>query len=944
MNRYFLFLFLVWSSLFQLNAQNSYQLSGKVIDRTTKEPLFGASVFIEGARLGSNTDLKGNYAINGIREARVKVIVVYIGYDSDTIAYRFTERNRGKLNINLTPTSIELNQVVVTGQSEGQAGALREQKIAANIKNIVASDQIERFPDLNAAEAISRVPGITLQRDQGEGRYVQLRGTAPELSNFLVNGIQIPAPEGDIRYVALDIVAVDQLERIEITKALTPDMDGDGIGGSVNLVTRRAKDSIPEINAVIAGGYNNIVQDYNAQAQFSYGQRNNKLGVYLNGSYNLDNRGSHNIEYQFDESRFAGDTTFRIHYDDVQLRHYTITRERIGLSATFDYQFNPQHKIYIGGLYNGFSDQEYRRRARFNIGSGFLTSETSSREAKIERDLKNRLKVQTIANYNLGGEHDFGGFVLDYDFAYAKAVEEIPDRVDINFENDLVNLELDLTEPNWPRITFPRESDSLTVRNLEDYEFEEMLLLEGRTTDKNLTGRVNVKIPYNIGNQEGFFKFGGLTRTKDKERNNVGQVYHKYFQLFAVNNVNDSIRQIYSLAGPELSLATVYDGFTEPNLLNRDYDLGPTPDPELVDNFIEFYRQNFKLEENDTKEESHSEDFFAEEDIYAAYGMFQHQIDRLMILGGVRYERTDIRYQGFDVQFREFSDAFDRIDTLRQNRQYEFILPQFHLKYSLNNSTNFRAAYTHSFSRPNFEDILPYRQVEYDSREITQGNPDLLFAEAINIDLLAEKYLPNRGLLSGGLFYKRIENFVYYFEQRTFLEDLSRSGWYFLTTAENGLEAFVYGAEVTWNQQFSFLPDVWKNFGIYFNYTYTHSDAYIDKRTEQRERIPLPGQAEHVANIALFYESPKFYAKLAANYQDAFLDELGIQQEWDVYYDQNWHLDFNANYSITKNIKVYVNAINLTNTPLRFYMGREDRVKQQEYYSWWGRAGVKVQL
>lgn len=942
LNGLYVFLFIAFFSI-QIQAQNNYFIHGKIWDADTKTTLIGATVQVPGTPVAAVSDVNGEYVLENISIKNGRIIVSFIGYETDTILFVFSSERLLEKDIYLKPAATLMKTVEVTALLEGQMKANREQQVASNIKNVVAAEQMVKFPDLNAAESIGRIPGITLQRDQGEGRFVQLRGTPPQLSNFSVNGEQIPSPEGDVRYVGLDVVSIDQLASIEISKALTPDQDGDAIGGSVNLNTKTAKDSIPEIHFSLASGYNQLAGKPLYNLQFAFGQRVRKFGFYLNASHLDDRRASHDMQFNFNESRFGGDTTFQLHYDEVQLRHYDIHRERTGLSGTWDWKFNERNSLYINTLYNRYSDDELRRRVRYDIGSGFILSETSSREAQILRDVKDRQKIQTIANANLGGKHQFGFFTLDYLLSYSLAKEDVPDRMDINFQNDLVNLELDLSEANWPRIKFPREKDSTTVSNSLDYEFDELLLQSSRTEDRNLTARFNLEKNYGRGSLQGSVKLGAKARLKNKERDNQARVWHKYYQLFAVNSPFDSVRQIYTSVGPELSLASVSGGFQETNLLNRNYQLGDTPDPEKSREFFDFYFQNFKLQESDTKEESFSEDYEADEDIYAAYLMATQHWGRAMLLAGLRYERTDINYRGFDVQFREFSDAFERLDTLRSKKSYGFLLPQFHFKYALNDRANLRSALTWTYSRPNFEDILPYRQSELDSRQITLGNPDLRFAKAVNADILAEKYMERGGLLSGGVFYKNIEDFVYYFEQRTFVENISRPGWYFVTTAQNGIWAQVLGAEISWNQQFFKLPGIWQHFGVYFNYTYTWSEATV-RRNNKNERIQLPGQSPHAANLALFFDSKKLYAKVSANFNDAFLTELGIKPTWDIYYERNLHLDFNLNYNLTKQFQFYLTAVNLTNTPLKHYLGDSSRVKKQEFYSWWGRIGVRLNI
>lgn len=949
LSRYCLLVVAVFGAT-QVRSQNNRSIFGKIQDTETRQALIGATIQVLGTSNGMVSDDHGAFQLNQIAVSKGFLIASYIGYQSDTIPFAFGKEDALLKVIYLRSSSLMLKNALVEGQLQGQFRAQKDQRTASGIKNIVAIEQMIKFPDLNAAESIGRLPGITLQRDQGEARYVQLRGTPPELSNFNINGEQIPAPEGDVRYVALDVVPIDQLASIEISKALTPDQDGDAIGGAVNLVTRTAKDTIPEIRAALASGYNRLSEKPQYNAQFAFGQRSGKggkFGFYANASFSRDRRYAHNMEFNFNESKFSGDTSLRLHYDDVQLRHYDVTRQRTGLSGAWDYKFNRNNKLALNLLYNRLDDQEVRRRVRYNIGAGFLTSETSSREASIDRDARDRLKIQTITSGNLQGTHQFDNqrITLDYMVSLSNAREDVPDRVDVTFQAKLINLNIDLSEPNWPRVGYPRKQDSLKVFNYTNFKFDKLLQQTVRTNDWNRTARFNLSRNYLLSDHHrGEVKIGAKARLKHKYRESEGKVYHKYFQIFAVNTPFDSIRQIYNSVGPALSLSTVYDGFNDQNFLNKGYELGPTPNPEQSKDFFNFYAQNFKLQESDTKTESFAEDFSADEAIYAGYGMITHRWRDWMLLSGLRYEHTRIDYTGYDLRFSPFSDFFLGADTLRTKQQYAFWLPQFHLKYSPDEQTNYRAALTWTYSRPNFEDILPYRQTELDSREITQGNPDLKFARAVNVDLLWEKYLPRGGVLSAGVFYKRIDDFIYYFEQRIRVEDISRPGWYFVTTAQNGLKADVMGAEFNFNHQFYRLPRFWKYFGVYCNYTYTWSQAIIANRGNKQEKIKLPGQSPNALNFSLYYESPKFYVRVSSVFNDAFLDELGIRKNWDVYYDRNLNIDLNVSYYFTKQFQVYLNGVNLLNTPLRYYLGEPNRVKQQEFYSQWARIGLRLTI
>ncbi len=936
--------------------QTSYELRGKVLNAETGESLEGASIIVEGTRVGTQSLQNGEFVLTGISQSSIRLKVSYIGFQNLIRPIDLSKDNSKKLSLRLIPATTELDLVEIQGEAEGQVGAYLQQKRAVNIKNILSAEQIQSFPDMNAAEAIQRVPGITLQRDQGEGRYVQLRGTPPELTNFNINGEQIPSPEGDVRYVGMDIINADQIETIEVTKVLTPDMDGDGIGGNVNIITKKAKAGKPQIRASLAGGYNNLRGTPNYQAQFSYGQRQGKFGFALNSSFYLNEQGSDNLEYKYVKGPFFGTQNlgvdnYQVQYREFQLRHYDLTRTRLGIAPTWDYKFNENSYIYLRGMYNRFTDNETRRRQIYDLEDAL--SPTYYLYGGINHEVRERLKIQEVATANLGGEHKIGGLFIDYMIAYALAREEVPNYLQALFDSpgQAITVDIDLTEPDWPVPRFPKEIDSINAVSFGRYEMDDLELGESLITDQNVSMRANFRIPYTLNaDNSGYIKFGGKMRIREKERDIRSQVFGAYRQE----------SRLYPGLGPELSLVTVDDGFRADDLLGRGYFMQYMPSPQLLRDFYEENPQYFIYNKTNTLVNSFGEDYTANEDIYAAYAMFRHDWKKLMVLGGLRYERTDIEYQGNRII--QERGIYRGREPLTDIRRHEFLLPQIQTRYALDNQTNLRAALTYTFARPNFEDILPYREEDLD--EVRFGNPDLEFPKSMNVDLLAERYLLGGGILSGGLFYKRIDDFVFFFKRFAHEGDPQDYGIVEITKAINGNQADVYGLELQSHFNFTFLPGFWKNFGLYANYTFTESEALINERipanysdaivvfgdddlsvfnsSESQETITLPGQAKHTTNIGLLFTSKKFYSRLIANYNDAFLFQLGADKDLDEYYDEAWRLDFTANYSISENFKIFIDIINLTNSPLKFYLGTPDRVQQQEFYSWWGRLGIKL--
>ncbi len=937
-----------------LSAQSN-AISGTVIDAINQEPLAGATIVIEGTNIGVFTDANGKFRLASISANSVKLNVSVIGYLSKTIELDFSTNTNTQLNILLERDEIILKEVVITGKAEGQIQAFIEQKKAESIKNIISAEQIATFPDMNAAEVMQRIPGITLQRDQGEGRFVQLRGTPPELTNFNINGEQIPSPEGGVRYVGMDIIPADQIDFIEVSKVMTPDMDADGIGGSVNIKTKDAVSDVPDIRATISSGYNNLRQTPNYQIQYAYGQRVGKFGFNLNGSFFQNNQGSDNIEYDFAKGPFFGSqdsgvANYFVQFREVQLRHYDIARTRISVSPSFDFKFNKNSSIYLRAMYNSFSDKELRRRKIYELDDAL--SYEYYLYGGITHDVRSREKIQTLGTVSVGGEHKIGRIILDYQFMVALAQENEPDRLESSFESpgQAIAIRFNLDNPDYPRAEFPNASSAPNATDYDNFELNELLFENRSVSDVNYTPRINFTLPYSFSTKNsGYIKFGGKIRAKNKDRNIESQQFAAYFEKPLG----------YPGEGPKLSLTTLNDGFREGNLLNQGYLMEYMPSADKLRDFYEFYPQHFIYDRTATKMQSFGEDYEAEERIYAGYGMIRHDYNRLMVIAGLRYERTDIDYTGARILLD--GNKFLGIDTLTDQRSHEFLLPQLQLKYTINEQFNLRSALTYTYSRPNFDDVLPYR--EEDREEVRFGNPELRYPRATNVDFLAERYF-RRGILSGGLFYKRIDDFVFYFKRFAHEGDPQDYGIVEITKAINGNQAFVYGAEFQWQTKFSFLPGFFRHFGVYTNYTYTYSEALINKRisanytdavvvfgeddlsvftsSDETEKITLPGQARNTANFALFYDTPKFFVRLTANYHDAFLIRLGADRDLDEYYDKEFRLDLTANYDLTTHLNVFLDVINLTNTPQRYYLGTPDRIKQQEFYSWWCRAGVKL--
>ncbi len=899
----------------QTMAQNTGTIYGVIKDVDTGETLPGANVVIKGTSYGTSTDRNGRYTLREIPAAEQIVSVTYLGFNPQELTVQVEAGASVELNVDLSENFYELEGVRVQANLQGQARALNQQKTAPNIKNVVAADLIGRFPDANAAEALRRVPAITVQRDQGAARYIQIRGTAPNLSNVSINGEQIPSPEGDVRFVAMDMIPSDVLSSIEVSKAITPDMDGDAIGGAVNLNTISGV-SGRTLRATFAGNYNDQPQDFSpfgGNFALAYGDRalDNKLGYFFSGSATRFNRASDNNEMEYDDRDI----------DELQLRDYELTRDRYGLTSSLDYRFNPTSKVFVNGMFTYFSDNEVRR---------LLAVQTDA----FARELKDRFEEQKIFSLSGGGEHQVGtGFVVDYLVSYSYADQNTPKDREIVFEQEVEDVNgdaIDLitfsnTDPDYPQFNLTPEAQAAGAGayNYGQFEFNEYSESTEITRDQNFTTRLNLKKFYTIGDDvAGELKFGGLYRTKSKE---------------TTPTVN-----IYGYDG-DLLYSDVQSSFNDSDFLFNEYPqgIGLFPGTDAIENFFNANRANFEFEDEDSEVDTESERFDATENTYAGYVMTELRKNQLSGIIGFRYEYTDIEYNARRVEFDANGDLLPITNTEGTN-DFGFFLPMVHLTYAASPFTNIRFAWTNTYARPNYFDLAPYTLINREDDEVELGNPGLDPTTSMNFDLLGEYYFSSVGVISAGVFYKDIENFIY--ERQFQIAGGGPFDGFDAVQPVNGEDAFVLGFEFNLQQQLTFLPGALDGFGIYANYTYTYSEADVFNSDGDIRTVTMPGQAENIGNFALSYEKFGFSGRVALAYAGSFVEEVRDQSFDDRIYDEHLQLDVSASQFITPNIQIFAEVNNLTNRPQRAFNGVSSRPEQQEFYSFWSTVGVKIRF
>ena len=879
-------------------AQSSGTVVGRVVDADTRAPLPGADVRLDGTAFAAASDRTGGFRITGVPAGQYTLLVVYLGHAEQRAEVTVAAGDAVSVDVELAKNAFSEAVQVTAPIGEGQAAALNQQRTALNITNVVSADQIGRFPDPNAAEATSRIPAVSIARDQGEGRYVLIRGTEARLNSMLIDGERIPAPEGDLRQVALDAVPADQLQQIEVSKALTPDMDADAIGGAVNLVTKQAV-SRPTMLFSAGGGYNGLQSSWNqGQANLTLGRRfdGGRLGLLVGSSASSLERGSENFEAEYNGGALA----------DMQLRDYQVTRERYGVNAAADVRLPSNGTLTVRGIFNEFKDAEINNRVRFRPPNG-----------RNEFVLKNRDQNQHIRSVQASGQHLLGTTTLDYRGSWAASQEHQPDRLDTIFRQSRVTFAPNVSASSIDEDNIQPNASSVNpaVATLNTQELDVF-----KTNDRDLTASVNLRITLpGSATSARFLKVGAKIRDKRKDRaqdltvgSPVGTVPFSQLQDTGFSNGKflDWLK-----ASP--GYASLFTSGIDPAKARAYFNALPAANRVL-------------------DRESDANDYEANEMVLAGYAMAELFVNnRLTLLPGVRYERTDVDYTGYEVQFDEDGD-YASTRPINGGDTYGFLLPALHVKYAVDDRSNVRAAYTRTLARPNYYDLVPYELVFQEDAEISRGNSTLTATTSDNLDLMAERYFSSVGLISGGAFYKRLGDYIYPFRFR----ETVRGEAFDVTQPQNGDRASLWGVELALQNQLRFLPAPFDGFGVYANYTWTTSSAKFPGRSG--DDATLPGQSTHIGNAALSYEKRGFSARASLNFHGKYLDAVGETAESDVYYDDHTQLDLNVSQRLTKHLRLYVDVLNVTNAPLRYYFGEPNRPIQQEYYRSWAFFGLRA--
>jgi TonB-dependent receptor len=831
---------------------------------------------------------------------------------------------------------------VVPNATIDRADAIAEKQQAPNLIEVQPLSEIIKLPDINTAEALQRIPGISLETDSGEGRFVHIRGLDADLNGTSYGGVRLPAsnpssPSGGGRAVAFDTFPTGIIGGVELTKTSRPDMDAEALGGSINLVPRTGAEhgGAPFLDVDLGSGYEPLRRTPVYHAEVSAGRGfdggdgigglfagANAFSAVVTAVYHDDKRGIDDVEESYTDQQSGGVPDKVL--SNLQFRRYEYHRQRYGAAANFDAKASDSTSLYLRLLWSGYLEaaakhylvldnldsdsgcaplpsciQDPNNPNGFIATGGTLVQRTTDSLERIENTLA-----------ALGGSSVFSDFKLDYRASFALGT----DRVSTNYgsiwtDPNPVPIAYDTTtDPRYPKF---QTLDGTNPANPANYNLQEIDLGPSYAHDGETAAVLDATIPTGSGDHTGEWKFGLSLRDRHKTSVSSSPVFTPTGTIPLAPYTYGSPQIYYNdhyNIGPGISLPSV--------AMLANSSLGTITDDAAAD------------------ASTNTDD---RENVYAAYGEYTAKFGKVGVLAGLRAESTHATYGGNLYN----SDTDVNIPTTERN-SYTNYFPTLQGRYDFLDTLVGRLTYSTGIARPGFEQITPGASISISNAAVTVGNPALKPTLGQNFDATLEYYPGDGQIAALGLFYKQFKDYI-------LLSQVIVSGYGFpgltntITTVQtytNG-PAHAEGIEGQYQQQLKFLPAPFDGFGYSANFTLVDSRAQIHPGIYGL----LPSTSKVTANAAIFYERAPFEVRVAAGYVGQNLFAFGgtIGDSADVYSRHRTTLDVGSSYTIAHQVKVYFDAKNLLNTPLEFTEGRSDsRPIQREFYDITLLAGVRL--
>jgi TonB-dependent receptor len=893
-------------------------VTGRVV-APDQRPLTGAAVQLVERNAGAMTGSTGDFAFRGVPAGTYTLRISLIGHTPEEVQVEVAAGQVAHRQVVLRTAAIEIDGVTVSAALQGQGLALLQQRNADNIVSVVSADGIGRFPDLNMADALNRLSGVSLVRFRGEGVAVNIRGAPPEFSGVAINGVTMPtASEG--REANLNAFTTDVVGSVEVTKALTPDIDASSIGGRVNIRTKGALTAGERrIQATPAFGYSALGDVGNYNGSISVGEvfgADQNIGLLVSASRSRIGRQLDNVENGWTWNEEAND--FRP--TTVATKAYDIVRTRAAYSARLDWVPSDRTSFFVNGTHSFLDNAEERHNLSFRMGDARRLAPGSNSVTGVAEEFTtrwsyhDRLTQTRTQSFSAGGAHQFSFGNLDFTGAFSRGRSEVPPgRIYYEFRTPNANrgsFRYDYSNPDFPVLT-PVEAGTGAVLNngslIQDpnrFTFYELNSRENLVRDDRMSLQTNLSIPTTVSGLRTTFRVGAKADLAERDRT------YRFYR----SRSEPGAPVLSSLLGSRVN-----------NNFGR-FNFGTRFENDLVREQAE-QAQNMEL----INASSYPSDWILSEDVYAVYGMQTTDIGRVRLVGGLRVEHTRVAGEGFVTR-----DNWNTFEEATTGRNYTNFFPSLHANFRPNPDLVVRAAVTTGIIRPRLSNMRPSGSINEEATVPTfsGSNPEILPTRSLGFDLMTEYYVP-LGVFSAGVFYKQLRDVVFSVTRDGTAEDffLDRSlEGYRISRAENSDRGEIYGFEVNLDRPLDFLPGVFGNLGVITNYTYTQSGA---RNPVGGEWVTLASQATHSANMAGYFDRGPMNLRLSFNYQSDYLNSLNADERLHLYISGRGVLDFAANYDLPRGVGLFVEATNLTDSLQRRYRGVVSRVDELEQF---GRA------
>jgi TonB-dependent receptor len=932
-------------------------VSGTVMD-TGNSALIGAVVKLLPLGRQAVTDDQGQYRFTEVPAGEYTISASYVGFSVFNASVQVEAGKMVTADAKMQVASQEDKVMVTAERLQGEAEAINIERTADDIVQVLPERVINSLPNTNIADAVGRLPSVTLERDEGEGKYVQIRGTEPRLNNVTVNGVNVPAPEVNVRNIKLDAVPADLVERIEVFKTLSASQDADGIGGTVNLVTKTAGER-PTYTFATQTGYNNIQNGFwRGGFDGTLGQRfvNKKLGFILSGTYDKTNRGIDDLEPNPIVGSFNGQNVAIFSTEDM--RSYDYYRTRYGLAEGLDYVIKPGVNVYVKGLYSDFHDFGDTRVYTPNAGNIIksvngtqITFDNAADCAPLNAANPGscspgnfvyrhyvRRPDQQVYSFLTGARHDLSSTLITYEFAASRGHNfGGQDFATTHFGGPTTDLALSTANPLIPKFT---PLDGVNVFDPTLYSVSDTSFGNYHATQLNFQGAAAVSRRYSVHSHFGTFEVGLKIRNSHSTQSQIDQFYN------------------FTGANP-FTIADTQGTYTNPTYYqgalkigNADY--GPTTN---YTNILQGFAANmgqFQLDQVRSITNSAQNFFDANERVYAGYIENGISIGKFRLQSGLRFEGTNTNF--LTNQLTANVDSMGNplpptIAPISQSSSYVKVLPSAQVQYQLEKNTNLRGSFSIGISRPNIGDLVPTTNIDPNTspKSLSIGNPDLKPTRANNYDVLIEHYFQPLGILQAGFFYKQLYDPIY--QTQVLLQSGPNAG-FFQTSKINGPSAYLTGFEAAWEQRFSFLPGLLNGFGVAANYSYTTSQATfpVNSTSGRIDHPTLQRQAPNTWNAGVTYDKARLSVRFAVSHNDANIAAYGYTHNTatplgdndpllglkgpfgDNYFYAHTQYDIQGSYRVYKGLQFVASGLNLSNEVFGFYNGSTIYPVQREFY------------